>query len=249
MIAQTIGSVALSATSHWKNVMEVLSKRIYEILKDKGVSSILHANSVENSCLFLKNRCLMSLETIEKLSSQITIPNSKRNANNYSILNDIYADTLDIHEHTKRVHNHGPVLFELDLEIIKNTYMGRIWVTKSNPMKWDANTHQGRKWFVSASDLEENFSSASFNQMIAFRHSGGKLPIQGYLKRIILDDPKLHIDRYQIDYFSMAFGALTLAMKQGGFDAPIEKRSCNQDCGCWERYQNGTIEPEKMFTL
>lgn len=46
--------------------MEILPKRIYEIRKEKGISSILHANSVENACLFLRNRCLMSRETIEK---------------------------------------------------------------------------------------------------------------------------------------------------------------------------------------
>jgi hypothetical protein len=229
--------------------MEVLSKRIYEILKAKGVSSILHANNVENSCLFLKNRCLMSLESIEKLSSNITIPNSNRNTISYSILNDIFADTVDIHEHANSAHNHGPVLFELDLEIIKNTYTGKIWITKSNPMTWNANTHQERKWFVSANDLEDHFSSASFNHMIAFRHCGGKLPIQGYLKRIILDDPKLHMDRYQIDYFSMAFGALTLAMKQGGVAVPIEKRTCNKECNCLKNYKNSSTEQEKMFTL
>lgn len=229
--------------------MEVLPKRIHEILKVKGVTSILHANSVENSCLFLKNRCLMSREIIEKSSAQTTPSKPDHSVKNYSILNDIFADTVDIHEHANSVHNHGPVLFELDLEIIKNTYTGKVWVTKSNPMQWDANTHQERKWFVSANDLEDNFSSASFNHMIAFRHCGGKLPIQGYLNRIILDDPRLHTDRYQIDYFSMAFGALTLAAKQGGFDVPIVKRTCNQGCDCLQSYKERIMESDKMFTL
>lgn len=229
--------------------MEILRKRIYEILKDKGVSSIRHANSVENSAFFLRNRCLMSRETIEKLSSQTTFSKAQHSGTNYSVWNDIFADSVDIHEQTNSVHNHGPVLFELDIEIIKNTYTGKVWVTKSNPMKWDANTHQERKWFVSAYDLEDNFACGSSEHMIVFRHCAGKLPILDHLNRVILDDPKLQTDRYQIDYFSMAFGALALAMKQGGFDVPIEKRICNQGCSCLDSYKNGAIESEKMFSL
>jgi hypothetical protein len=229
--------------------MEILPKRIYEILKEKGVSSIHHANSVENSALFLRNRCLMSRETIEKHSNQTTSPKAKKSGTDYSVLNDIFADSIDIHGQANAAHTHGPVLLELDIEIINNTYTGKVWVTKSNPMDWDANTHQERKWFVSAHDLEDNFSYGSFKHKVVFRHCGGKLPILGYLNRVILDDPKLQTGRYQVDYFSMAFGALTLAMKQGGFDAPIEKRVCNPGCSCLDSYKNGKSEADNMFSL
>jgi hypothetical protein len=229
--------------------MEILPKRIYEILTEKGVSSILHANCVENSALFLKNRCLMSREFIEKLNTQTISPPKKQSGTDYSIWNDIFADSIDVHGQANDLHNHGPVLFDVDIEIIKNTYTGKIWVSKSNPMTWDANTHQERKWFVSAQDLEHNFNYGSFDHQIVFRHCGGKLPILGYLNRILLDDPKLQTDNYQVDYFSMAFGALKLAMKEGGFDAPIEKRICNRGCSCVESYKRLSTEVEGMFSL
>ncbi|MEW8470256.1 MAG: hypothetical protein AB2637_17095 [Candidatus Thiodiazotropha sp.] len=229
--------------------MEILPKRICEILKDKGVSSILHANSVENSCLFLRNRCLMSRDSIEKLVTQKRPRKANHGTSNYSILNDIFTDTVDIHEQANSVHNHGPVLLELDIEIVNNTYTGKVWISKSNPMKWDANTHHERKWFVSAHDLEDNFRYGSFDHMVVFRHCAGKLPILGYLNRIVLDDPRLRTDRYQVDYFSMAFGALKLAMKEGGFDAPIEKRECTQDCSCLDNYKSRNVDPEIMFSL
>ncbi len=229
--------------------MEILPKRIYEILKEKGVSSILHANSVENACLFLRNRCLMSRETIEKLSSQKRSPKPSHNSNNYSIWNDIFTDSIDLHKQANSVHNYGPVLLELDTEIIKNTYTGKVWVTKSNPTTWDTNTSHERKWFVSVNDLEDSFHYGSLDHMIVFRHCGGKLPILGHLNRVVLDDPRLQTERYRIDYFSMAFGALMLAMKEGGLEVPIEKRTCNQGCSCLDSYRNGKSEPEKMFTL
>ncbi|MES9971288.1 MAG: hypothetical protein ABW092_14745 [Candidatus Thiodiazotropha sp.] len=229
--------------------MEILPKRIYEILKGKGVTSILHANSVENSSLFLRNRCLMSREAIEKLNTLNTSTKAKHSGINYSIWNDIFTDSVDRHKQSNNIHDHGPALLKIDIEIIKNTYTGKVWVTKSNPVNWDANTHHERKWFVSANDLEDNFSYGSFDHMIVFRHCAGKLPIQGYLNKVVLDDPKLKTDKYQIDYFSMAFGALKLAMKEGGLEVPIEKRACNQGCGCLDIYKNGKTEPDKMFTL
>lgn len=229
--------------------MEILPKRIYEILKDKGVSSIVHANSVRTSCEFLRNRCLMSLETIGKLNAHTTTAKADQSNNNYSIWNDIFADTVDIHRRANHAHADGPVLLELDIEIIRNTYTGKVWITKTNPAKWDANLTHERRWFVSANDLEDNFSHDSFDHMIVFRHCAGKLPIQGHLKRIVLDDPRLQTDRDQIDYFSMAFGALQLAMREGGFDVPIEKRSCNSNCSCLDSYKNKVADTDKMFHL
>lgn len=229
--------------------MEILPKRIYEILKDKGVSSILHANSVDNSSLFLRNRCLMSREYIEKLGSQTTTPKPSHSGNNYSIWNDIFADSIDKHKSTNSAHEHGPVLLELDIEIIRNTFTGKVWVTKSNPAKWDSNTHHERKWFVSANDLTHNFSYGSFDHMVVFRHCAGKLPLLSHLNRIILDDPKLHTDQHQVDYFSMAYGALKLAMREGGFEVPIERRACNKGCDCLNNYKEGIVDPDKMFNL
>ena len=47
--------------------MEILPKRIHEILKEKGVSSLYHANSVMASCAMLRNRCLLSPGSADKL--------------------------------------------------------------------------------------------------------------------------------------------------------------------------------------
>lgn len=229
--------------------MEILPKRIYEILKDKGVSSIVHANSVRTSCEFLRNRCLMSLEAVDKLSTHAKPVKTDQAGGNYSIWNDIFADTVDIHQHSNRAHEDGPVLLELDIEIIKNTYTGKVWVTKSNPAKWQANLSHERRWFISANDLEDNFSYGSFEHMIAFRHCAGKVPILGHLKRIVLDDPRLQTSSQQVDYFSMAFGALQLAMREGGFDVPIEKRACSNGCGCLDNYKSRAVDTDRMFYL
>ncbi|MES9941909.1 MAG: hypothetical protein ABW104_03850 [Candidatus Thiodiazotropha sp. 6PLUC2] len=229
--------------------MEILPKRIYETLKDKGVSSIWHADSVENTCLFLKHRCLMSRDYIEKLDSQRTMLKPSHSSNSYSDRNDIFADSLDIHKSANKAHSHGPVLFELDIEIIKNTFTGKVWVTKSNPMEWDNSTHHENRWFVSANDLESNFSYGSFDHMVVFRHCAGKLPLLSYLNRVVIDDPKLQTDQHQVDYFSMAYGAIKLSMREGGFDVPVERRACNKGCDCLNNYKGGVVRLDGMFNL
>jgi hypothetical protein len=45
----------------------------------------------------------------------------------------------------------------------------------------------------------------------------------------------------------MAYGALTLAMTEGGIKVPIEKRECEADCSCVGDYQTGVVDPVKMF--
>jgi len=228
--------------------MEILPKRIYETLKDKGISSIYHPNSVIASCNFLKNRCIMSRGVVDKLGLFQTSQIPSQIGKNHGIWNDVFTDSADMHKQAGSANSHGPVLFELDIEIIKQTYSGKVWVTKSNPSKWETNTKHERRWFVSVNDLETYFSNGDSDHMIIFRHCGGKLPIHGHLKKIILDDPQLQTDTHQIDYFSMAYGAITLAMTEGGLTAPIEKRACRPDCGCLNDYMNGIVNIEKMFS-
>jgi hypothetical protein len=228
--------------------MEILSKRIYEVLKDKGVASIYHANSVVTSCNFLRNRCLMSHGAVDKLGLAQMSRISGQAEKSYGVWDDVFTDSVDIHKLEGGVNSQGPVLFELDIEIIRNTYTGKVWVTKSNPREWEAETKHERRWFISANDLDHYFTLGNSDHMPVFRHCGGKLPLQNHLKRIILDDPKLTIDDRQIDCFSMAYGAIALAMSEGGLQVPIEKRECDADCGCRHGYKSGVVDAEKMFS-
>ena len=228
--------------------MEILSKRIYEILKDKGVTSIYHANSVMASCNFLRNRCLMSQGSVDKLGLFQTSRVSGQVGRNYGIWDDVFTDSVDIHELAGNANGRGPVLFELDIEIIRNSYTGKVWITKSNPTEWETQTHHERRWFISANDLDHYFTCDNADHMTVFRHCGGKLPLQNHLRKIIIDDPGLRTRTDQVDCFSMAYGAIRLAMAEGGIEVPVEKRSCGDDCGCRDDYLNGTVDAERMFS-
>jgi hypothetical protein len=135
-------------------------------------------------------------------------------------------------------------MFVLDVELIKNSYTGRVWVTKLNPAKW-AGTPATDRWFRSKKDLEDDFVAGDFNHMIVFRHCGGALPFGNYLKEIVVDDPRLLIDG--VDAYSAAFGALTSALTDAGLDAPLTKRRCKHNCRCSTSYADAMDTTTGMF--
>jgi hypothetical protein len=227
--------------------MQIVAKKIYEILKDKGVSSIYHANSVMAACSMLRNRCLLSPGTAEKLGLFQGSKISARLGSHFGIADDVFTDSTDIHKHSGGLHRRGPVLFKLDIEIIRSTVNGKVWVTKSNPAAWQANTPHELRWFSSANDLDHSFTCGNAENMILFRHCGGKLPLVNHLKRITLDDPQLRVGG-DVDCYSMAYGALRLAMSYSGIEVPIERRACDETCDCSSDYLEDIAESDRMFS-
>lgn len=225
--------------------MEIPSKQVYEVLKYKGIESIYHANSVITACQFLRSGSLMSRGTVERKglyqTPQVSDPTDKKKG----IWFDIFTDSVDIHDRAKRANFYGPVLFALDLQIIKKSYTGMVWVTKLNPMKWGHKRHN-RRYFTSKKDLKDNFLYGQFDHMIVFRHCGGELPFKKYLRKIILDDPSIE-SRSGIDYYSMAYGAIRLAMTDGGINAKITKRECRSSCRCRSDYETKRRRAKELF--
>lgn len=214
--------------------MDIPSKHVFEALKEKGIETIHHANSVITACQFLRSRSLLSRGTVERMGIKQTPQASDAIDKRYGIWFDVFVDSVDIHNRASRSNVYGPVLFVFDSSIIEKTYTGRIWVTKTNPTKWADKTDKQR-WFQDKNDLDENLVKGRFDQMIVLRHCGGELPFKNYLQKIIIDDPQQQTDD-GIDLYSMSVGALRLAMSDSGLDIPIEKRTCKPNCQCLDGY-------------
>lgn len=226
--------------------MEIPSRKVYEILKSKGVDHIYHANSVITSCQFLRRGALLSRGTIARSGLYQSAQKSDETDKKLGIWFDVFADSDDIHYRAKRANAYGSVLFVLDVELIAKAYTGKVWVTKLNPTKWNGKPHKER-WFVSQKDLEDNFVRGRFDHMIVFRHCGGELPIKKHLKKIIVDDPRLASKPSKIDYYSMAYGALQLSMTEGQISAPIVKRKCPNGCTCQVEYSANLDRSKEMY--
>jgi hypothetical protein len=226
--------------------MELPARLAYEILAQKGVKKFHHANSVITACQFLRSGALISRGSVVRQGMYQTPQNSDRLDRKYSVWFDVFADSVDIHLRASRINFYGPVLFVLDSEIVNKTYTGNVWVTKLNPTKW-ANKSHDQRWFTSAEDLQRNFEVGKFDQMIVFRHCGGELPFDGCLKEIVLDDPGLSVAGSNIDYYSMAHGALRLAMTEGRSEVTIKRRECPEYCSCIDDYESDIERTAQMF--
>lgn len=226
--------------------MELSSKKVFEVLMEKGVEKLHHANSVITSCQFLRNSALISRGTAQREGLFQTSQKSDRIDRQYGIWFDVFTDSVDIHSRASRANLYGPVQFVLSSEILTETYTGKIWVTKLNPTKWAGKSYKQR-WFTSIEDLRENFVLGRFDQMIVFRHCGGVLPFKNHIEKIILDNPQLEITEPNVDYYSMAFGALRLAITEGKIDTEIIQRKCVSHCSCVSYYADNIDWAEQMF--
>lgn len=234
--------------------MHMSPKAICRILKEKGVTHLYHANSVVTACAFLKERRLLSRGTMERDKFPLSNQRSDSQDKIYGIWFDIFTDPVDIHQRVKSYNVYGPVLFKINIDILKSGNTGKIWITKKNPIYW-ANVSSADRWFKNKTDVENSFNFgknySDLGQMIIFRHCGGELPLGEYVEEIILDDPwynwEVNHPKDNIDSYSMAYGALTYAMEIGNLKIPIKKRICQNTCKCRVDYSKEPDLIEKMF--
>jgi hypothetical protein len=215
--------------------MEIQSSKVYDVLTNKSVNKLYHANTVATACHFLRSGSILSRGTVERKGLFQTPQSSDTTDKFWAIWFDVFVDSVDVHHRIRDANVYGPVLLVFDASIIKHADNRRTWVTKLNPTKWGGKKHKQR-WFMSDTDLEDNFVVGDFDQMIVFRHCGGELSIHDYLKEIILDDPQKHT-LGKMDFYSIAYGALRSAMSDGGIDAKISRRKCRTGCKCIDTYK------------
>lgn len=225
--------------------MHIPSSRVYEAISNSGVDTLYHACSVATACQFLRSNSLMSRGTVERLGVKQIPQDSDALDKKYSIWFDIFTGSFDIHDQASRHNAYGPVLLEIDAEIIDYLSTGRVLITKLNPAKWSGKGEKQR-WFLNKQDLNENFVRGTSDQLTVFRHCGGELPLKHYLKRILLDDPGL-ANSEGVNFYDMAVGALRLAMSDGRLDIPIVKRECSIDCECKAYYSSHAEYVYDMF--
>ena len=224
--------------------MDLPSKAVWDAIAEAGVERIYHANSVITSCQFLRAKAILSRGTVERSKLAQTPQYSDGIDKRHSIWFDVFADSVDIHARAKRLNQYGPVLFVMNLDGLRKTYTGRVWVTKLNPTKWQGLPQKDR-WFQSKRDLVQIYSHRTLDHMIVLRHCGGVLPFENRLEEIILDDPRMKTDG--IELFSAAVGALMLAMCDANLSIAINRRECEPRCKCRASYESDEHGTAQMF--
>jgi hypothetical protein len=154
-----------------KQSIDLNPEIIYDILSAKGISNLHHANTVLTSCTFFEKGNLLSREYIEmnnlKQTAQYTDDKDKK----YGIFNDIFMDTIDIHDRASGKNHYGPILFVFPLSILKRPEIHFIRITKKNPSKWNENVALEDRFYTSEEEFKSNYTKGDFDSMIIWVYS------------------------------------------------------------------------------
>ncbi|MBD1861371.1 MULTISPECIES: hypothetical protein [Trichocoleus] len=226
--------------------MELDARRILEILQDKGVENLYHANTVQTACTFLQSGRLMARGVVKEMGLHQTSQNSDKIDKKYNIWFDLFLDSVDIHDRIKRRNEYGPALFVFDLEALEQDWLPSLWVTKSNPIQWKDNERLTDRYFSSEDEFKQEHRYGEFKQMLVLRHCGGILPLDPYLKKVYLDNPQKKLGT--VDLYSQAVGALKVSARISGMkNLIIQPYPCKPKCSCVSEYEKLSKSKLKKF--
>lgn len=211
--------------------MELSARRILEVLREKHVNVLYHANTVRTACSFLQKGKLLSRGVLAEQGLPQTDQQTDDLDKSLGLWYDIFVDGVDIHNRIAKRNFYGPVLFCMDLSILEQDWMASLWVTKSNPQNWTHETPFPDRYFQTIEEFSENYTHGNFNKMFVLRHVGGVIRLNEYLNEIILDDPSRELNGIRL--YDQAVGALKAASIIGGIDdITINRRNCPPLCAC-----------------
>ncbi len=213
--------------------MSLTNREIRELLSQKGVQKIYHANTVATSVTFLSNGGLLSRGAVEERGLFQTSQDSDDLDKEYGIWNDIFFDSVDIHARAKSVNQYGPVTFVYSVNLLDDLQEKAVKITKDNPIRWCEIPVEDR-YFKDSTEMYFQYKKGNFGQHLTICDMHDPLPFAPHLRRIILDDPMIS----DSELFDRAKGKLSKLIEKMGLDVPLTIRECSSDCKCHEKYRN-----------
>lgn len=202
------------------------------MLTQHKVEALFHANTVLTSISFLKNQGLCSRQYISRLvDSYQTSQCSDSNDQAVGVYNDIFFDSVDIHNRRKEYNKYGPVLFVYSLDLLSEPELeSKILITKDNPIWWNPQMNFEDRYFADFEELQRGFHKGTFKQHITL-HNVDKVGFK-YLQSIILDTlPKEYDDVFENSYLT-----LQKAVKEADLSIDVSVRQCESSCKCLNKY-------------
>lgn len=221
--------------------MKLNNKELYDFFCEIDVLALYHANTVRTSLSFLKSNGLMSRGAIENKGLEQTPQSSDDIDKVLNVWNDIFIDSIDLHTFFRRENHYGPILFELDRELLKDE-MFEIWITKNNPIYWSINTPNEQRYFNSVDELREKWNSIErHRKMITIRNNNSPI-LFNYVRRVLVDDPKRTILNEKNESYHVFNLAATKIKEIINDNHPLkgkfQARQCANNCWCVSNYIN-----------
>lgn len=203
------------------------AKDVKEILVQSGVNYLYHVNTIATSLSYIKSGGLLSRQTADDMGLPQTPQSSDETDKEFGVYNDIFFDSVDIHQRASRANHYGPLMFVYSVDVLDTLEEYDICITKSNPMFWNRNMSYEDKYFTNSENLFFEFARGNFSQHITIRDISKPLPFE-YLIEIVIENPG---EKYS-EFLHQAIEAL----KNAGVKVPIVVRKCKDTCRCVTTY-------------
>lgn len=209
------------------------NQTIKQILKEKGILRLYHANRVETTCTYLENGGLLSRGAVDDRGLCQTPQQSDETDQEVDVYYDIFLDSVDIHQRSRNLNKYGPITFVYFIDVIDALPEGAIRITKDNPIRWKAGMSEAEKYFLGEEELRAVFQKGNFAQHFTIRHQTEPLPFD-CLEKIIIDDPGVE----DTTHFERACQHLQQLMAVHAPKSFLEVRKCAPGCRCQETYRS-----------
>ncbi len=220
---------------------------VLKVLSSKGATKFFHSNSALTSITFLEAGALLSRQYVEKNGLKQTSQPSDAIDKRYGIWNDVFFDTVDIHDWARRKNHYGPVLFVLNTTSVltDNSLKSTLRIARENPTGWKDGQKDNERYFQTVDEFAKAFSFGDFGKHFMFKTNNGTIALAAHIDHILLDDPKDALGDKSV--FDTASKALMAAAKRGKVNVEIRRRECRQGCRCLENYKAAQAAQKAMF--
>ena len=217
--------------------MELNKSEVLRVLREKKVEWLYHANTVRTINTFLRSGHLLSRGSVQDKGLDQTYQTTDESDKKIGVWHDIFLDGCEVHKQASKRNLYGPILLQFSLDLLEDGAISGIWVAKSNPKYWPT-TPQEEWWFTSIAELEANYDRTNFGQHIVIRSIADGLPLNPYLKNVIIDNPNRERENTHTQLLGEACGALRASYRVGLLGHPVGLTIRDCSCRCVGEYQN-----------
>jgi len=227
--------------------MKLDNEELFNFFQSKDIQVLYHANTIQTSITYINQNGLLSRGAVENFGLNQTIQSSDEADKILNVWNDIFLDSTDLHTFFGRQNYYGPVLFEFDVALVRNPQY-EIWITKNNPIYWNADSTKEERYFQSVLELNDNWNKYSRQKMMITIRNNSQPILFESIRRVVVDDPRVIIDN-NIHLFNETVKIIKDNVPDGHIlKGKFKIRECS-NCWCRDNYlrQVSVTDLKRLF--